>query len=55
MNTGNIIQNLGFLSTTLEEEIALCFKKNILYKIIVPKLSKDSKFYKGFAYLTKIS
>ena len=35
-NVGQVVKNLSFLSTSLNESMAAVFKKNVMFEIVVP-------------------
>lgn len=51
------MQNLGFLSTSMNMDIASSFKDNIIYEIKVPmpKTSTSIKQISGFADISEFS
>jgi hypothetical protein len=59
-NVGGIVKNLSFLSTSLSEETAQSFKKNVVFEIIVsgfgsPASHLDYKYDFGYASVKKHS
>ena len=51
-NVGEIIQNLGFLSTTTDKETAYNFAENLIFVINVKQESRDLELDYGFAEIT---
>ena len=51
-NVGEIIQNLGFLSTTIDKETAENFAGNLIFVINVKQESRDIELDYGFADIT---
>jgi hypothetical protein len=52
---GEIVHNLGFLSTSSSIEAALIFKANILYEIKVINFREDGDWAPGFADVSSFS
>ncbi len=53
-NVGGIVQNLGFLSTTLSKEITETYVKNVFFKIIVDE-EYNTSFSFGYANIAEYS
>ena len=52
---GEIVQNLGFLSTSNSVETALNFKTNVLYEIKVNNFKEIEDFAPGLADISSFS
>ena len=50
-----IVESLGFMSTSLNKQIAKSFMRNAFFTIKVSKLQKYYKFDNGYAYISRRS
>ena len=54
-NEGQIIQNLGFLSTSLDVKIGEKFANNLMFVIEIQKEERDPELDFGYANISKCS